>query len=100
MPVFSLVNDGGTLYQTLTYPRRRALSRMMPEIYQPVFADSPANPWSDDGITTTAADFPPEQAALNAQWEVVASRRPVPEGEIRGFARVGVTPGDGLETSP
>jgi hypothetical protein len=94
------VNEGGTLYQTLTYPRRRALSRVMAEIYQPVFTNSPANSWSDAGITTTAADFPPAQAALNAQWEVVTSRRPVPEGEIRGFARMGVTAGDGLETTP
>jgi hypothetical protein len=100
MPVFSLVNDGGTLYQTLTYPRRRAGSRLEPEVYQPVFSGSPATGWSDSEVTTTAADFPLTQAALNARWEMATSRRPVPEGEIRGFARVGVTPRDGLETSP
>lgn len=100
MPVYSLVNDGGTFYQTLTYPRRRAGSRLEPEVYQPVFSSSPASGWSDAGVTTTAADFPLTQAALNARWEMATSRRPVPEGEIRGFARVGVTAGDGFGTAP
>jgi hypothetical protein len=94
LPLFSLVEDGGTIYQTLTYPRRKAGSRVDPEIYQPLFADSPAGPWSDSGVTTTAAAFPPAQAALNADWELVTSRRPAPPGKIAGFGRVAVTPGD------
>ena len=96
MPVFSLVNEGGTLYQTLTYPRRRAGSRLLPEIYQPWFSDALDGMWSSASVTTAASDFPPEQAALNAAWEKVTSRRPVPEGGTKGFARVGVTAGDGL----
>lgn len=96
LPSFSLVEESGTLYQTLVYPRRRAGLRFDPEIYQPLFAESPAGPWSDAGVTTTAADFPPAQAALNAEWELVTSRRPVPSGATTGFGRVAVTPGDGL----
>lgn len=96
MPVFSLVNEGGTLHQTLTYPRRRAGSRLLPEIYQPWFADTLDGSWTAAGVTTTAANFPPEQAGLNAVWEKVTSRRPVPEGRAKGFARIGVTAGDGF----
>lgn len=100
MPVFSLVNDGGTFYQTLTYPRRRVGSRLEPEVYQPVFSDSPATGWSDSEVTTTTADFPLAQAALNTQWEIATSHRAVPDGDLRGFARVVVTTGDGFEPAP
>ena len=96
MPVFSLVNEGGTLYQTITYPRRRAGSRLLPEIYQPLFSENLDGTWSSAAVTTAASDFPAEQAALNAVWEKATSRRPVPEGGTKGFARVGVTAGDGL----
>jgi surface-anchored protein len=96
MPSFSLVEENDTLYQTLVYPRRRAGLRFKPEIYQPLFAESPAGPWSDAGVTTTAADFPPAQDALNADWELVTSRRPVPSGATAGFGRVAVTPGEGI----
>lgn len=96
LPVFSLVNDGGTLYQTLTYPRRRAGTRLFPEVYQPVFSNTLDGTWSAVGVTTTTGDFPAEQAGLNALWEKVTSRRPVPEGEVKGFARVGITAGDGF----
>jgi hypothetical protein len=99
MPAFSLVNENGNLYQTLIYPRRRALSRTMPEVYQALFSAAPVGPWSDASVITTATDFPEPQAALNGQWEVVTSRRPLPVGETRGFARVAVTAGDGL-TAP
>lgn len=96
MPVFSLVNEGGTLYQTITYPRRRAGSRLLPEIYQPLFSENLDGTWSSAAVTTAASDLPAEQAALNAVWEKATSRRPVPEGGTKGFARVGVTAGDGL----
>lgn len=97
MPVFSIVDDGGTLYQSLTYPRRRAGSRLLPEIYQPWFSENlDGSTWSSAGVTTTASDFPAEQAALNAVWEKVTSRRTVPEGATKGFARIGVTAGDGF----
>jgi len=96
MPVFSLINEGGTLYQTLTYPRRRAGSRLLPEIYKPLFSNHLNGVWSDAGVTTTANNFQPEQAALDALWEQVTSRRPVPEGDTKGFARIGITAGDGF----
>lgn len=100
LPSFSLVEENGTVYQTLTHPRRRAGERLDPEIYQPQFADSPAGPWSDAGVTTNATDFPPPQDALNADWELVTSRRPVPPGKTTGFGRVAVTPGDGFAILP
>lgn len=97
MPVFSLVEEGGTTYQTITHPRRRAGARLVPDVYQAVFSNSPVDSWSDVGIITTATDFPPEQATLNAEWEIATSRRPVPTAETKGFARVGLTPGDEIE---
>lgn len=96
MPVFSLVDEGGTLHQTVTYPRRRAGSRLLPEIYQPLFSDTLDGTWTSAEVITTTEDFPAEQAGLNAVWEKVTSRRPVPEGATKGFARIGITAGDGL----
>lgn len=96
MPVFSLVEDEGTLYETLTYPRRRAGSRLRSDVYEPWFASTLDGTWTDAGVVTTASDFPAEQSALNERWEKVTSRRPVPEGESKGFARAGVIPGDGF----
>jgi surface-anchored protein len=94
MPVFSITEQDGTLYQTLTYPRRRQGERLRPEIYQPLFADSVAGPWTDAGVTTTTTDFPPSQARLNDGWELAISKRPLPAGARQGFARVAVTAGD------
>ncbi len=94
MPVFSLTEENGTLYQTLTYPRRRAGSRLTPEIYQPLFADTPGGAWSDAGVTIQTADFPPPHESLNSAWEKVTARKPAPPGSVRGFARVAVTPED------
>lgn len=95
-PVFSLVEDEGTLYETLTYPRRRAGDRLMPEIYQPEFSSDLSSPWGDAGVVTTAADFDPPLDGLNAGWELVTSRRPASPGATRGFGRVDVTAGDGF----
>jgi surface-anchored protein len=94
MPVISLTEDNGTLYQTLTYPRRRAGSRLTPEIYQPRFADAPGGPWSDTGVITQATDFPPPHASLNSAWENVTARRPAPPGAVRCFAQAAVIPED------
>ena len=88
LPSFSLVEENGTVYQTLTYPRRRAGLRTDPEIYQPFFADSPAGTWTDAGVVTTAVDYPSAQDALNAEWELATSRRVRPDGVTRGFGRV------------
>jgi surface-anchored protein len=95
MPVFSLVDEGGTLHQTVTYPRRRADTRLLPEIYQPLFSDTLDGTWTSAEVITTIEDFPVEQAGLNAVWEKVTSRRPVPEGATKGFTRIGITAGDG-----
>ena len=100
MPSFSLVEENGTVYQTLTYPRRRVGLRLDPEIYQALFAESPAGPWTDASVTASAVDFAPPHDALNTDWELVTSRRPVPPGASSGFGRVAVTPGDGFAGQP
>lgn len=97
-PQFALVDDGGTLYQTLTYPRRRSGQRLLADLYQPVFANHPGDAWTSQDVVVQAADFAAPLEALNGQWERVTARRPVPAGESRGFARVGLTPGDGYST--
>lgn len=95
LPSFSLVEDGGVLYETLTYPRRRAGERLQPEVYEAEFSENPGSGWDGTGVTTTAEDFPPPLEHLNADWERVTSRRQAgPSGH--GFARVAVTAGDGF----
>jgi surface-anchored protein len=94
LPVFTLGGKNGIIYQTLTYPRRKSGARLDPEVYQPLFADSPAGPWSDAGVETTISEFPPSQAGLNTDWELVTSRRPIPSGASSGIGRVAVTAGD------
>lgn len=94
MPVFSLVEDGGTVFRQLSYPKRRAASRIAPEEYRPLFAPSPAGPWSDEGVEITTSDFPAEMSALHVDWELATARLPLAEGESAGFARVAVTAGD------
>lgn len=96
MPAFSLVQDGGTIYETVTYPRRRAGTRILPEIYKAYFSSTLDGSWSTDGVTTSLSDFPAAQSALNAGWERVTSRRPVSGRDTQGFVRVGVDAGDGL----
>jgi hypothetical protein len=100
LPSFSLVEQNGMLYETLTYPRRKELERLTPDIYQPLFAQSPAGLWNEADVETTTSDFPPAQEALNDGWELVTSRRPVPAGNAAGFGRLAVTPGDGYAPQP
>lgn len=88
LPEFSITAEGGALYQTLVYPRRRAGTETSPTTYQPLFADSSAGPWTADGVTTTTTDFTGDQAALHASWEKVTARKPLGAGTVRGFARV------------
>lgn len=90
-PVFSITNDGGVLYQTLVFPRRRAGNELAPTFYQPQFADSPDGPWTTSGVTTSTADFTGGLAALNPVWEKASARRPLAAGSTRGFARVAVS---------
>jgi len=87
--------DGGH-FQTLIHPRRRAGLRYIPETYQALFADSPDGPWSDAAVVTEVRDFPPSQASLNDDWELVLHRHPVSSGGTRGFGRVRVIAGDGF----
>lgn len=94
MPAFSLTEDGGTVYQTLVYPQRRAGDRVNPEIYQPLFTDDPAGPWTDEDVEVFEDDFPVELDDLNAGWELVTARRPVTPGGSAGFGRVAVVTGD------
>lgn len=94
LPVFSLVDDGGTLYETLTYPQRRGGDRLFPEVYEPQFSSTLEDGWSDSNVVTSYSDFDPLLDDLNAEWELVVSRRPIPEGVTKGFGRVVVTAGD------
>jgi hypothetical protein len=94
IPAFSLTEENGNIYQKLTYPRRRAGSRLFPDIYQPRFANSPSGPWTDDEVVIQSADFPPPLQALNPEWELVTATRPVPAGDSKGFGRVFITAGD------
>ena len=94
LPTFSLLEEEGIFYQTLTYPRRREGDRLFPEVYEAQFSTSLAGDWSDANVETIASDFAPPLDGLNDEWELVVSRRPVPEGSDRGFGRVSVTAGD------
>ena len=96
LPSMTLETIDGQLWQTLTYPRRRAGARLVPEIYRPLFGDSPNGPWSDTAVTTQVYEFPASQAELNIDWELVVSRRPAPAGRESGFGRVAVRAGDGF----
>ena len=93
LPKLSLVEDGGTFFEVLEYPRRRAGEELSPLTYRPHFSGDFA--WSDDGVVTTAGDFPAEQDALNEVWELAVSRRAVGvSAPARGFARVAVGLGE------
>ncbi len=95
LPVHSLVPENGVTYQTLTYARRKAGERIQPDVYQAQFSNTLGDPWTSEGVTTLIQEFPPAQAALNQDWELVISRRAIDPAAGRGFARVAVTGGDG-----
>jgi surface-anchored protein len=87
LPKLSLIEESGTFYEVLEYPRRRAGAQFTPLLYLPQFS-SDLN-WQADRITTTTTDFPLEMDELNALWEKASSRRTV--GSVRpaqGFGRV------------
>lgn len=90
LPELSITTEAGVFYQTLVYPRRRAVAEVSPTIYQPLFAPSPSGPWSAAGVTELVSNFTGDQAALNAVWEKVTARKPLGGGN-RGFARVAVS---------
>lgn len=93
LPQMSLVEEGGTFFEVLEYPRRRAETQLTPLVYAPQFSTD-LN-WQEAGITTTATDFPVEMDALNAVWEKATSRRPIgPVGLTRGFGRVALNFGE------
>ena len=93
LPKVSIVEEGGTFYQVLEYPARRAGAQIAPLLYKPEFS-SDLN-WDSNDIVTMAVGFPPEMDSLNGVWEKITARRPVgPSAPARGFGRVGVSSGD------
>ena len=89
LPKLSLIEESGTFYEVLEYPRRRAAAQLAPLLYLPQFS-SDLN-WQTNTITTTTTDFPAEMNELNALWEKASSRRPAgPARPARGFGRVAV----------
>jgi surface-anchored protein len=93
LPKLTLIEESGTFYEVLDYPRRRAGLQFFPLDYSPQFFRDPG--WQAGGSTTTASDFPAGLDGLNPVWEKATSRRLVGAGgPTRGFARVGVSCGD------
>ena len=93
LPKVSIVEEGGTFYQVLEYPARRAGAQIAPLLYKPEFS-SDLN-WDSNDIVTMAVGFPPDMDSLNGVWEKITARRPVgPSAPGRGFGRVGVSSGD------
>ena len=89
LPKLSLIEESGTFYEVLEYPRRRTGAQLAPLLYLPQFSSDLT--WQTDGITTTTTDFPAEMDGLNALWEKASSRRPAgPVRPARGFGRAAV----------
>lgn len=90
LPEISLIEDGGTFYEVLKYPQRRAAEQIAPISYNPQFANSLAvEDWKDSGIVTEVTNFPAAQNSLNPVWEKVTCKRPTGQARpSRGFARV------------
>ena len=89
LPKLSLIEESGTFYEVLEYPRRRAGAQLAPLLYLPQFSSDLT--WQTNTITTTTTDFPAEMNELNALWEKASSRRPAGAGRpARGFGRVAV----------
>ena len=90
LPEISLIEDGGTFYEVLKYPQRRAAEQIAPLSYNPQFANSLAvEDWKDSGIVTEVTNFPAAQNSLNPVWEKVTCKRPTGQARpSRGFARV------------
>lgn len=94
LPRLSLLEENGTLYEKLEYPRRRAGTQVSPLTYVPQFSYDLMT-WQTGGITTTTTNFPAEMDSLNLLWEKVISRRPVgPPRPVSGFGRVAVVSGN------
>jgi hypothetical protein len=88
LPKLSLIEESGTFYEVLEYPRRRAGAQITPLGYAPQFS-ADLQSWQINGIATVTTDFPVGMNALNAVWEKTTSRRQIgPGSPARGFARV------------
>lgn len=96
LPTISLVEESGTFYEVLEYPRRRAGEQIAPLVYSPEFSTGlDPGSWQSESVITTTADFPAEINALNPVWEMATSRRPLETGTpARGFARLGLQTGE------
>ncbi len=90
LPEISLIEDGGTFYEVLKYPQRRAAEQIAPLSYNPQFGNSFAvGDWKDSGVVTEVTNFPAAQNSLNPVWEKVTCKRPTGQARpSRGFARV------------
>ena len=89
LPIFKVIEDGGSFYEQLEYPGRRSGAQFDPLIYLPQFTTNLSLEWVGTGVVVSRSNFPTEQASLNALWEKISARRPV-GGSVpqRGFARV------------
>lgn len=96
MPEMSLTEDDGVDYITLRYPRRLARNKVDPDVYIPEFTEDLTTEFSADGFEIFTEPFTGNQSALNQNWEMVTARRAIAEGEMKGFARVRIIPGDGF----
>jgi surface-anchored protein len=92
LPKLTLIEQSGTYYEVLEYPRRRSGEQIAPLAYSPEFSsDLVAGNWQKDAFVTTTADFPSEMDGLNPLWEMATSRRNIGNAApIRGFTRIRV----------
>lgn len=96
LPKYSIANIGGVRHHVLTYPRRKAGSRLQPDTYTPQFSANLGSDWTNTGFAVSTAAFSAPLTGLNADWEIVTAMRPILEGEPAGFCRVAVQAGDGF----
>jgi surface-anchored protein len=91
MPRLSIVEDSGSYYEVLEYPRRRSGEQIAPLAYDPRFsADLSFQEYGT--VETTTTDMPPDHADLNEIWEMALSKKQIGQDSPRkGFARIGLS---------
>ena len=94
LPVFSTETINGTFYQTLDYPRRKALTLTKPLEMIAEFSNLQDNWEAQPTGAESVSGFTGDQAALNGVWEKVRVRRAAPISDRVGFGRVRVEQGD------
>jgi surface-anchored protein len=94
LPVFSTETVGGTVYQVLEYPRRKALTLTKPLSYLAEFSNL-TDPWTSQLLDEQSfSAFSGDQVGLNGVWEKVRIRRVSASGDRAGFGRVRLVQGD------